>query len=189
VFRGIAGRHGLAGSVAGTAIGHLLPKVIGQTTPGGTIPSAAPAWVSGYVGQATAPRVEQVPPTAMNVIPDAPHLGALAFPVFAVLGVIGLIWYLLSGISPLQVATATAPPPAAVPSVPARLALSNDHGLVTYSGAVHDEATRTSIIDSLKAVFGAAHVKGDITVDANAGPTPWLVNLRGAFEHLKTRGS
>ena len=37
-------------------------------------------------------------------------------------------------------------------------------------------------------MFGADKVKGDITIDANAGPTPWLVNLRTALEHLKTPG-
>ena len=41
---------------------------------------------------------------------------------------------------------------------------------------------------SLRGVFGADKVKGDITINANAGPTPWLVNLRTAFEHLKTPG-
>ena len=75
-----------------------------------------------------------------------------------------------------------------VPLMPARLTLSNDDGLITYAGTVHDESTRSSIIDSLKSVFGADRVKGDITINANAGPTPWLVNLRTALEHLKTPG-
>jgi len=80
------------------------------------------------------------------------------------------------------------PQPPPIPLVPARLALSNDNGVITYSGSVHDEATRSSIIDSLKRVFGADRVKGDITINANAGPTPWLINLRTALEHLKTPG-
>ena len=75
-----------------------------------------------------------------------------------------------------------------VPLMPARLTLSNDDGLITYAGTVHDESTRSSIIDSLTSVFGADRVKGDITINANAGPTPWLVNLRTALEHLKTPG-
>ena len=69
----------------------------------------------------------------------------------------------------------------------ARLSLSEDN-IITYSGAVHDAATRASIIDSLKAVFGADKIKGDIAVDANAGPAPWLVDLRTALEHLKAPG-
>jgi OOP family OmpA-OmpF porin len=70
----------------------------------------------------------------------------------------------------------------------ARLALSEDNGIIIYAGTVHDEETRASIIDSLKAVFGADKIKGDITIDANAGPAPWLVDLRTAFEHLRTPG-
>jgi outer membrane protein OmpA-like peptidoglycan-associated protein len=132
---------------------------------------------------------------AMHVIPDTDtrHIGRWLIPVLAGLGVLGLLWYLFSGVSPTQVATTStpavsAPPAAPVPSIPAHLALSNDDGVITYSGTVHDETTRTSIIDSLKGVFGAARVKGDITIDANAGPAPWLVNLRTALENLKTPG-
>jgi OmpA-OmpF porin, OOP family len=192
-LRGIASRLGVAGSMAGAAIGYLLPKVVGQMTPGGTVPTGTPSWVSGYLGQSAVRRVEQVPPAALNVIPDAPHLGRWLIPLLAALGVIGLIWYLFSGVSPTQVATAPAPvvsvPPAPVPSVPAHLALSNDEGTITYSGAVNDEATRTSIIDSLKAVFGADKVKGNISVDANAGAAPWLVNLRTGLAYLKAPGA
>jgi OmpA-OmpF porin, OOP family len=194
VLGGIAGRLGVAVGVVGTAIGYLLPKVIGQMTPGGAVPSAMPAWVSGYAGPATTRRTEQVAPTALNVIPDAPHLGRWLIPALAVLGVLGLIWYLLSGTSPTPVATApTAPvapaaPPVPIPSVPAHLAIANDSGAITYSGVVHDEATRNSIIASLKTAFGAPYVKGDIAVDPNVGPAPWLVNLRAGLEQLKTPG-
>jgi OmpA-OmpF porin, OOP family len=195
VLGGIASRLGLGSGVVGTAIGYLLPKVIGQMTPGGAIPSSMPSWISGFLGQTqtTSRRVEQVAPTAMHVIPDTHHIGRWLIPVLAGIGVLGLLWYLLSGVGPTQVATAptpaaNVPPPTPIPSVPAHLALSNDDGVITYSGAVHDEATRNSIIDSLKSVYGASKVKGDINVDANAGPAPWLVNLRTAFEHLKTPG-
>ena len=66
----------------------------------------------------------------MHVIPDdTAHIGRWLIPVLAGLGVLGLLWYLLSGVNPPQVATATAPavqvpPPAPAPSLPARLALS-----------------------------------------------------------------
>ncbi len=130
----------------------------------------------------------------MHVIPDdTTHIGRWLIPVLAGLGVLGLLWYLLSGANPPQVTTATAPavqvpPPAPAPSLPARLALSNDDGVITYSGAVHDEATRSSIIDALRGVFGASKIKGDITLDANAGPAPWMVNLRTALAALQTPG-
>jgi OOP family OmpA-OmpF porin len=196
VLGGIANRLGLAGGVVGTAIGYLLPKVIGQITPGGVIPSGIPAALSSYTQaapiQTTTQRIEQVAPRAINVIHDAPHLGRWLIPLLAGLGILGLFWYLLSGNQPAPVvATAPAPtalPPAPIPSIPAHLALTNDDGIITYSGVVHDESTRTSIMDALKGVFGADRVKGDITINANAGPAPWLVDLRTTLEHLKTSG-
>jgi OmpA-OmpF porin, OOP family len=192
VLNGIANRLGLTGTAAGAAIGYLLPKVIGQLTPGGTIPSSLPSWVSGYLGQTATVRTERVAPLAVNVLHDKPHLARWLIPVLAGLGVLGLIWYLVSGVNhPTQVeTTATVPavPAAPVPTVPAHLALSNDNGIITYSGTVHDEATRSDIINSLKSVYGAANVKGDIAIDANAGPAPWLVNLQTALEGLKTPG-
>jgi outer membrane protein OmpA-like peptidoglycan-associated protein/uncharacterized protein YidB (DUF937 family) len=194
VLGGIASRLGLGSGVVGTAVGYLLPKVIGQMTPGGVVPTSMPSWISGFLGQAqtTTRRVEQVAPMAMNVIHDAPHLGRWLIPVLAGLGILGLFWYLLSGNQPAPVvATAPAPavlPPAPIPSVPAHLALTNDDGIITYSGMVHDESTRTSIMDALKGVFGADKVKGDITINANAGPAAWLVDLRTTLENLKTSG-
>jgi OOP family OmpA-OmpF porin len=37
-------------------------------------------------------------------------------------------------------------------------------------------------------VYGADKVKGDISINANTGPAPWLVNLRTAFDNLKVPG-
>jgi OmpA-OmpF porin, OOP family len=193
---GIASRLGLGSGVVATAIGYILPKLIGQITPGGVIPSGIPASLSSFLQttpiQTTTRRVEQVAPRAINVVHDAPHLGRWLIPLLAGLGVLGLFWYLLSGNQPAPVvATAPAPtvlPPAPIPSMPAHLALTNDDGIITYSGVVHDESTRTSIMDALKGVFGADKVKGDITINANAGPAPWLVDLRTALENLKTSG-
>ena len=99
------GRLGLSGGGVSTAIGYLAPKLIGQLTPGGVIPSGIPAAVSGFLGS-TAPavprqtvtrRVEQVAPIGMTVIHDAPHLGRWLIPLLAGLGILGLFWYLLSG--------------------------------------------------------------------------------------------
>ena len=196
---GISSRLGLAGGVVGTAIGYMLPKLIGEMTPGGVIPSAIPAAFSSFTigappSATTTRRVEQVAPTALNVLRDTPHLGRWLIPLLAGLGVLALGWYLLSGSTRAPVETTSTPAPAVqlprapIPSVPARLSLTNDNGIVTYSGAVHDEATRTSIIDSLRAVFGVEKVKGDIAIDANAGPAPWLVNMRTGLANLKTSG-
>jgi OmpA-OmpF porin, OOP family len=80
------------------------------------------------------------------------------------------------------------PPAPATPALPPRLMLTNDDGVVHYSGSVHDDETRTSIINSLKAVFGADKIQGDIGVDLNRGAAPWLVNFRTALENLKVPG-
>jgi len=160
---GIASRLGLGSGVVATAIGYILPKLIGQITPGGVIPSGIPAALSGFLQgtpiQTTTRRIEQVAPRAISVIHDAPHLGRWLIPLLAGLGILGLFWYLLSGTpQPTVVATTAAPavlPPAPIPSIPAHLAITNDDGVITYSGVVHDESTRTSIVDALKGTFGA----------------------------------
>ena len=159
---GIASRLGLGSGVVATAIGYILPKLIGQITPGGVMPSGIPASLSGFLQstpvQTTTRRVEQGAPRAISVLHDAPHLGRWLIPLLAALGILGLFWYLLSPRPAPVVATAPGPavlPPAPIPSVPAHLALTNDDGIITYSGVVHDESTRTSIMDALKGTFGA----------------------------------
>jgi outer membrane protein OmpA-like peptidoglycan-associated protein len=72
--------------------------------------------------------------------------------------------------------------------LPARLTLTNDNGIIHYSGSVHDEETRTSIINALKAVYGADKIQGDLAIDLNRGASPWLVNFRSALEALKVPG-
>ncbi len=69
-----------------------------------------------------------------------------------------------------------------------RLSLSNDNGVVTVAGTVRDQATRQSILDTMKKTFGDTAVKGDIAVNANATPTPWLANLPAALAQMKTPG-
>src|SRR5208282_5779476 len=74
------------------------------------------------------------------------------------------------------------------PTLPAQLSLYNDDGVVHYSGSVHDETTRTSILDSLKSAFGADKIIGDITVDANRATAAWTTNLRAALDYFKHPG-
>ncbi len=195
---GIASRLGLGGAAVASGIGYLVPKIIGQLTPGGVIPSGIPASLSGFMRgtpvQTTTHRTEQVAPRAVNVIHDAPHLGRWLIPVLVGLGVLGLFWYLASGNNPAPVVATSVPAPVVqpipvpAPTIPAHLALTNDDGIITYSGVVHDDATRTSIIDALQGVYGVDKVKGEIAVNANAGPAPWLVDFRTALENFKTSG-
>jgi hypothetical protein len=91
-------------------------------------------------------------------------------------------------VAPAVVQAPPAPPAPAAPTLPPRFALSNDNGVIHYSGLVHDEETRTTIINALKAVFGADKIQGDIGIDLNRGAAPWLVNLRTTLENLKVPG-
>jgi OmpA-OmpF porin, OOP family len=96
---GIASRLGLASGVVATATGYILPKLIGQITPGGVVPSGIPAALSGFLQgtpiQTTTRRIEQAAPRAISVIHDAPHLGRWLIPLLVGLGILGLFWYLL----------------------------------------------------------------------------------------------
>jgi OmpA-OmpF porin, OOP family len=205
---GIASRLGLGTSLLSTAAGYVLPKLIGLLTPGGTIPTRLPAEVENFLsapivaqvtepfrqrGAPTARVVEQVAPRHIEVIHDQPQMSRWLWPLLGALAVLGLGSYLFSNSNRAPVATTVVqapvvPPPPAAPTLPPRLALSNDDGVVRYSGSVHDDETRTSIINSLKAVFGADKIQGDIGVDLNRGAAPWLVNFRTALENLKIPG-
>jgi len=113
-------RHGWAEPTE-TAIGYILPKLIGEITPGGVVPSGIPAALAGLLQttptQTATFRVEQVAPRAINLIHGASHLGWWLIPLLAGLGVLGLFWYLLSGTPPAPV-VATYPSPTVLPPAP-----------------------------------------------------------------------
>jgi len=182
----IAQTVGVTGSTASAALGYLVPKVVGQLTPGGIIGSGVPSAVTDFL-RASAPtgtfRSEyNVPP---EVAARAPATSARWIaPLLALLALGGLGWYFLSHETPSTVAT-TSSPGAVVPS---RLSLTNDNGVITYSGTVRDPAARDQIIDMLKSVYGSNAIKGNIAVDPNAAPTPWLANLRNGLEQMKMPG-
>lgn len=86
--------------------------------------------------------------------------------------------------APAAIATAEPTAPASA-AKPARVALSNDNGVVRASGVVRDEDAKTSILDALNAVFGADNVKTDISVDQSATAASWLTAFRAALDALK----
>jgi outer membrane protein OmpA-like peptidoglycan-associated protein/uncharacterized protein YidB (DUF937 family) len=201
-IEGIAGRLGLGTSAASTAVAYILPKLIGALTPGGTIPTglASEAPVGPRAFETASRRYDAAPPVAaratprhIEVVRDEPHMVRWLWPLLGALAVLGLGSYLFSARNPVPVAPVAMQPPAIPPPappavLPPRLSLSNDNGIIHYSGSVHDEETRTSIINSLKAVFGADKIQGDIGIDLNRGAVPWLVNFRTALETLKVPG-
>jgi hypothetical protein len=91
--------------------------------------------------------------------PDIRALGRWVNPAVGGLGALVLGGYLLTADPATPVAPAAAPVAVAqlAPSapMPAQLALSSDTAIVVHSSTAHDESTRTSMIDLVKAVFGA----------------------------------
>jgi OOP family OmpA-OmpF porin len=136
--------------------------------------------------------VEQVRPRHIEVIPDEPHLGRWLWPLLGALALLGLGSYLFTANRPTPAPPVTAPVPAprasVAPALLPRLVLSNENGAVNFSGAVHDQDSRNTIVNTLKTVFGADKVQGDLEVDANRGAAPWMVNLRTALETLRVSG-
>ena len=206
VLGDIASRVGLSSSVVAPAIAYALPKLIGALTPGGKIPG----YVSSAIQAPLAPRVsetyraapsaryiEQVPAQHIGVIheeaTDQPNMMGWLWPLLGALAILGLGSYLLSNANhttpaPVAVQTRAVPPPPAAATLPARLTLSDDDGVIHYSGSVHDEETRNSIVNALKAEFGADRIQGDIGIDLNRGAAPWLANFREALGSLRVPG-
>ena len=200
---GIASRLGLGSGIVSTAVGYALPKLIGLLTPGGVVPSTLPAEVTNFLSAAPAAAVRrvvaptaQVAPSRIDVyhsppVHDEPALTSWLWPLLGALAILGLgllFWPGNRTVAP-PVAQAPVVTPAPPPvTLPAHLALANDNGVIHVSGSVHDEDTKTSILNALKAVFGADKVQGDVGIDLNRGAAPWLVNFRNAVEAVKTAG-
>jgi outer membrane protein OmpA-like peptidoglycan-associated protein/uncharacterized protein YidB (DUF937 family) len=180
-----------------------------------SIPPEADWLSSSRTDELTLPGAEQIAPSRMGGA-GAPGFGRLLIPGACVLITLGFLGYaILSGGSGTHTPVRSAPvmaqnAPAAVPpapsntaplapskpvasppapSIPARLALSNENGLIVYSGTVGNDATRAAITDSLKTVFGADKISGDLAIDPRAGPAGWTNGLKGALDNFKTLGS
>lgn len=199
VVNGISSRLGLAAGTVSAALGYVLPRAVGLLTRGGVVPQTLSAEAQAFLrptGRVAARAVEQVRPTAMHVIPDhQTHFFRWGIPIAAALGLAALLWYLAPSSPPGTTAIPPAPvaTTAAVPAAPAALAqpwlwVTDDNGTFTYSGQVRDEASRTSILNALRAEYGADKIKGAITVDPNVAPAPWLTNLGSALDNLKVNG-
>lgn len=195
---GMASRLGIGSSLLSTAVGYALPKIIGLMTPGGSVPAYMSPEVRNFLSAPTTTRVapsyvdQRVAPRHIEVVHDEPHMTRWLWPLLGALAVLGLGSYLFTNNNRAPVAppVVQAPPvqPAPAPTLPPRLALSNDNGVIHFSGSVHDEETRTTIINALRAAFGADRIQGDIGIDLNRGAAPWMVNLRNTLENFKVPG-
>jgi OOP family OmpA-OmpF porin len=205
----IANKVGVSQRFARTILGYAIPRTIGLLATGGAIPSAIPVTASSFLDSAiplsyshveviTQHGAEQIPPSRTEHGGSASRLGWLLIPGAALLITLGLLGYFISSrgagdrvaiqSAPIVTQNAAVAIPHS-PSIPARLALSNQNGLIVYSGTVGDDATRTAITDSLKTVFGAHKITGDLAVDLHAGAAGWTKDLKATLDNFKTSGS
>jgi outer membrane protein OmpA-like peptidoglycan-associated protein/uncharacterized protein YidB (DUF937 family) len=209
VISEIADEAGVSQRFARTILGYAIPKIIGQLAQGGAIPSAIPAAASSFpdlavplssshTDEITMSGAEQIPRSSMGGAAAAPGLGRLLIPGACLLLTLGVLGYTISlgrsgahaagqAASVMAQHAPVASPPA--PSIPARLALSNENGLIVYSGTVGDDAARTAVTDSLKTVFGADKITGDLAVDHHVGQAGWTKDLKAALDNFKSPGS
>jgi OOP family OmpA-OmpF porin len=174
--------------VAQTPAATPAPAPVAQTPP--ATPAPAPVAQTPPATPAPAP-VAQTPPA--TPAPSAVAQTSAATPAPSAVAQTPPATPAPSAVAQTPPATPAPSPAAQAAAVapatePPRLELNNEDGVVHVTGAVHDEGAKVSILDALKSVFGADKVQGDITVDANRDPAPWLAKLSDALASLKTGG-
>jgi OmpA-OmpF porin, OOP family len=173
----LAASSGLARGVVASAVAFLLPRMIGRLTPNGVLPSTSSLQlqISSYIDRpavspaehrSVAHGIEREPerPSALGWLPWAAAAVALAL----------IAWLAMRG------------PGGTIDS---ELTLRNREGRVTYSGVVHDEATRSAVLSALGAAFGEANVTGDLRVDRNVRPAAWSARIGDLLAALKMPGA
>ena len=90
---GLAKKAGAPMSIASSALGFVLPKLIGLLTPGGSIPTTLPAWATSFLGAPARPAM------AAPVEPERKGNRWLV-PLLASLGLLALLAYFLGGNKP-----------------------------------------------------------------------------------------
>ncbi len=165
----LANSAGLSRSTASSVIAGVLPKLIGQLTPNGVLPSTSSllSQVSSYLalpGAAVAAVGEHLKPKG-----GLPKW--LPWAAVAALAILAWLWFREP-----------------VGTINPQLTVTNQDGRITYSGLVRDESTRTAIGDALRTTFGAASVSGDVRVDRNVKRIAWSTRLGELFGYLKRPG-
>src|SRR5262249_33479675 len=121
---------------------------------------------------------------------DEPAMTGWLWPLLGALAILGLgLLFWPTGnrqVAPPVAQVPVVAPPRAPALAPRRVEIANDNGGAHVSGVVHDEATRTDVMNAIKSVFGADRVQGDVAVDLNRAAAPWLVNFRNGIEALRT---
>lgn len=186
---GIASKLGIPAAAVNMASAWLLPKIIGQLTPGGRIPTSRPADYERWFGTTT---------------PTAGYSGGSTVPAKASGGfwkwliplILLLAAFLLFRSCKKEEAAAPAPmqpAPTAQPAAPVaqanpRFGFDNTDGKITVSGQLATEADKTRLWDALKANFGEGNLAGNISVDPATLPAGWMDKLIAALPELKAKG-
>jgi OmpA-OmpF porin, OOP family len=217
VICGIANKISVSQRFVRTILGYAIPKIVVLRAQGGTIPPEVRAWAASFrafaihsstpINEFTQPRTnelaqhrtEQIRPSRAEYSGAAAGLSPLLIPGASLLIALGVLAGYFMGardgagdrgaIQSARVVAQSAPVASTrAPTIQARLALRNENGLIAYSGIVGDDATRISITDSLKTVFGAQNITGGISVDLNVGPALWAKGIKAALDNFKIPG-
>ncbi|MCD9086175.1 OmpA family protein [Stenotrophomonas sp. SY1] len=181
IASGIATKLGIPAAAVNMAGAWLLPKIVGQLTRGGTIPTSLPADYNNWFG--TTPN--------KPVAKSGGGWWKWLIPLLVLLAILALFRNCKKeeAVAPAPVEPATTMQPATpVAQAEPRFGFENVDGKVTVSGQVPSEADKTRLWDALKANFGEGNLSGDITVDRATLPAGWLDKLITALPDLKANG-
>ena len=186
---GIASKLGIPAAAVNMAGAWLLPKIVGQLTQGGTLPTSRPADYERWFGTST--------PTAGysggGTVASKPSGGFWKWLLPLILLLAAFLLFRSckkeEAVAPAPMQPATTMQPAApVAQANPRFGFENVDGKVTVSGQVANEADKTRLWDALKANFGEGNLAGVITVDPATLPAGWLDKLIAALPELKAKG-
>ena len=167
---------GLTRTVVSSIAAFVLPRVLSRLTPNGVLPSSAAlrSQVSSYIDQAAVPPVE---PRIERVERRPERTGGMGW----------VPWALATAALLILLGWLGSRGPAG--TIDPQLTLNNRDGKVTYSGVVHDEATRKAIVSSLGAAFGESNIDGNLRVNRNVKPATWLPRRDDLFAAVKRSGA
>jgi OmpA-OmpF porin, OOP family len=197
----IADKIGVSQIFARTVLGHAIPEIIVLLARRRAVPSAITRWAASFrdsaipLSSADADEITEHLAKQFRLSRTEYGLAPALVPCACLLITLGLLLGYFIGAgdrgaiqsAPIVAQNAPVAFPHA-PSIPARLALNNENGLITYSGIIGSDATRAAVIDSLKTVFGARRITGDLAVDLNAGPAHWAKDLNSTLDNFKIPG-
>lgn len=184
----------VAGGTVKNALAFAIPRLVDLLTPDGVVPDKLPADLQSFLNSPAALNSAKPAATSLEAFgEDNSGLGPLGWLAAALwAGLLGY-WAISAQHEPVvreEVAVVeNVLPVEPQASLPARLALSNVDGKVEYSGVVHDENTRSSVVDVLRSVFGAGNISGTIDVNSRVGPATWLPRLGALLSKFTLPGA